>query len=106
MTHLHFGEAEVLAPAKSLVDELGVTVAYGGMVTYFHMLFERHQIVIANGAPSESFFPGGFGLATLEGMAREEVLRLFPELRSDLGAYGPAGRVCVKASDARALVLG
>lgn len=106
LTHLHFGEAEVLAPAKSLVDELGVTVAYGGVVTYFHMLFDRHQIVIANGAPSESFFPGGFGLDTLEGMAREEVFRLFPELRSDLGAYGPAGRVCVKASDARALVLG
>lgn len=104
MTQLHFGEPEVLAPAKSLVDELGVTVAYGGMVTYVHMLFDTHQIVIANGAPSESFFPGSTGLCSLSDPSRDEIFRLFPELRSNLGAYGPASRVCVKASEARALV--
>ncbi len=104
MTQLHFGEPEVLAPAKSLVDELGVTVAYGGMVTYYHMLFDCHQIVIANGAPSESFYPGGFGLDTLSDPSRDEIFRLFPELRSNLGAYGPASRVCVRASEARALI--
>ncbi len=104
MTQLHFGEPEVLAPAKSLVDELGVTVAYGGMVTYYHMLFDCHQIVIANGAPSESFYPGGFGLDTLSDPSRDEIFRLFPKLRSNLGAYGPASRVCVRASEARALI--
>ncbi|MEM7752684.1 MAG: Hint domain-containing protein [Pseudomonadota bacterium] len=104
MTQLHFGEPEVLAPAKSLVDELGVTIAYGGMVTYVHMLFDAHQIVIANGAPSESFFPGNTGLSSLSDPSRDEIFRLFPDLRSHLGAYGPASRVCVKAADARALV--
>ncbi len=103
-TQLYFGEPEVLAPAKSLVDELGVSVAYGGMVTYYHMLFDCHQIVIANGAPSESFYPGGFGLDTLPDPSRDEIFRLFPELRSNLGSYGPASRVCVKASEARALI--
>lgn len=106
LTQLHFGESEVLAPAKSLVDDLGVTVEYGGMVTYFHMLFDQHEIVLANGAPSESFFPGGYGLDTLNDPARDEIFRLFPELRSDVGAFGPAGRVCLKATEARALVLG
>ncbi len=104
LTQLHFGEPEVLAPAKSLVDELGVTVAYGGMVTYIHMLFDRHEIVLANGAPSESFFPGSQGMDTLAAPSRDEIFRLFPELRSDMGAYGPASRVCVKATEARALV--
>lgn len=104
MTQLHFGEPEVLAPAKSLVDELGVTIAYGGMVTYYHMLFDSHQIVIANGAPSESFFPGGYGLDTLSDPSRDEIFRLFPELRTNVGAYGPASRVCVRASEARALI--
>ncbi len=103
-TQLYFGEPEVLAPAKSLVDELGVSVAYGGMVTYYHMLFDCHQIVIANGAPSESFYPGGFGLDTLPDPSRDEIFRLFPELRSNVGSYGPASRVCVRASEARALV--
>ena len=106
LTQLHFGETEVLAPAKSLVDELGVTVAYGGMVTYYHMLFDTHEIVLANGAPSESFFPGSHGLDTLNDPARDEIFRLFPKLRSDLGAFGPAGRVCLKATEARALVHG
>jgi hypothetical protein len=104
MTQLHFGEPEVLAPAKSLVDDFGVTIAYGGMVTYVHMLFDRHEIVIANGSPSESFFPGHGGLGTLTEPSRDEIFRLFPELRSNLGAYGPASRVCVKAGEARALV--
>jgi hypothetical protein len=104
MTQLHFGESEVLAPAKSLVDEFGVTVAYGGMVTYYHMLFDRHEIVLANGAPSESFFPGGFGLDTLTDPARDEIFQLFPELRSNIGSYGPASRVCVKDREARVLL--
>ncbi|NNE88572.1 MAG: type I secretion protein [Silicimonas sp.] len=102
---LHFGEREVLAPAKSLVDDCNVTIEYGGMVTYVHMLFDRHQIVIANGAPSESFYPGGVGLDSIEDAARAEVFRLFPELRSNIGSYGPASRLCVKPHEARAMVM-
>lgn len=102
---LHFGESEVLAPAKSLVDDCNVTIEYGGMVTYVHMLFDRHQIVIANGAPSESFYPGGVGLDSIEDAARAEVFKLFPELRSNIGSYGPASRLCVKPHEARAMVM-
>ncbi len=104
MTQLHFGEPEVLAPAHSLVDDFGVTIDYGGMVTYIHMLFDQHELVIANGAPSESFFPGDQGLSTLTDPARDELFGIFPELRSNIGAYGPASRICLKARDARALV--
>ena len=104
LSQLHFGEPEVLAPAKSLVDDFSVTIDYGGMVTYVHMLFDTHEIVIANGAPSESFYPGNQGLGSLSDPARAEVFGLFPELKTGLGAYGPASRVCVKAQDARALV--
>jgi hypothetical protein len=103
-TRLHFGMSEVLAPARSLVDDFGVTIEYGGIVTYVHMLFDAHEIVIANGAPSESFYPGSFGLETLGDPARDEIFRVFPELRSHIGGYGPARRHCVEASEARALV--
>ncbi|MEM9970721.1 MAG: Hint domain-containing protein, partial [Pseudomonadota bacterium] len=104
LSQMHFGEPEVLAPAKSLVDNMGVSIAYGGVVTYIHMLFDRHEIVIANGAPSESFYPGGFGLTALTDPSREEVFQLFPELRTNICQYGPASRLCVKASEARALI--
>ena len=102
---LLFGETEVLAPAKSLVDDFQVTIDYGGMVTYVHMLFDRHEIVIANGAPSESFYPGRCGLDSLSDPSRDELFRLFPALRSDAGSYGPASRTCVKGSEARALAM-
>jgi Ca2+-binding RTX toxin-like protein len=50
-------------------------------VTYFHLMFEDHQIVFANGAPSESFFPGNFALASLQTKVRHEIFELFPDLR-------------------------
>ena len=101
---LLFGEPEVLVPAKSLVDDYHVTAHYGGMVTYVHMLFDQHEIVMANGAPSESFYPGESGLETLTDPARDELFQVFPELRTDIGNYGALCRSVVKASDARALV--
>lgn len=104
LTKLHFGQPEVLAPAKSLVDDFSVTIEYRGMVTYFHMLFDRHEVVIANGAPSESFHPGATGLDTLEASSRDELFQIFPELRSNVGTYGPATRTCLSGAEARVLV--
>lgn len=97
---------EVLAPALALVDDYRVIVAYGGMVTYLHMMFDRHQVVIANGAPSESFHPGGFGLDTLDPQARAGLFQVFPGLRTDIAAYGGPSRSCLSASDARVLRAG
>lgn len=95
---------EVLAPALALVDDLGVSVAYGGMVTYHHMLFDRHEVVFANGAPGESFHPGEDRLDGLAEASREELFRLFPNLRANAVGYGPASRPCLRAAEARTLV--
>ncbi|WP_342773634.1 choice-of-anchor L domain-containing protein [Falsirhodobacter xinxiangensis] len=51
---LLFGEGEALAKARDLVNDLTVTRRTGGNVTYVHVLFDRHQIVTANGLDSES----------------------------------------------------
>jgi len=50
-------------------------------VTYPHLMFDGHQILFANGAPSESFFPGHLALAALHQEARDEIFTLFPDLR-------------------------
>lgn len=97
------GIEEALAPAIALVDDFRVTVAFGGMVTYHHMMFDAHQVVIANGAPSESFHPGGLALDTLDAPAREELFAVFPGLRSDMGTYGAASRPCLAEAEARVL---
>ncbi|RMD90198.1 MAG: 2,3,4,5-tetrahydropyridine-2,6-carboxylate N-succinyltransferase, partial [Alphaproteobacteria bacterium] len=56
---LLFGVEEVLVRALDLVNGRTITrIADGRPVAYVHMMFDRHQIVLANGRPSESFLPG------------------------------------------------
>ncbi len=100
---LLFGEAEVLAAAKHLVDGRSAHIITGGEVEYFHLLFDRHEIVFANGAASESFHPGTSAMSALEDAAREEVLAIFPDLRDAtnvISAYGPTARRSLKAHEA------
>ncbi|RMD88744.1 MAG: type I secretion protein [Alphaproteobacteria bacterium] len=105
---LHFGEAEVLAPARGLVDGDRIHVAPCEEVEYVHLLFDRHEIVFAEGAPSESFFPGEFTLRRDRAIARE-LAALFPELFSrsarpaaDAGAWTTA-RPVVRVREAALL---
>ena len=83
---------ERLVPAQNLIDDFGVTVTYGGMVTYIHLLFDQHEMLIANGAASESFYPENRALETIPLASREALFSKFPTLRADLSAYGPACR--------------
>lgn len=99
---LLFGEAEVLVKARHLVDGRAVRVVEGGEVAYLHLLFDRHEVVTANGLACESYHPAS--LAGCDADARDEVLRLFPVLREDASGYGPLARVELKAREARLLV--
>jgi hypothetical protein len=98
---LYFDSPEVLVPAKHLVNGASIAPVEMARVTYIHMLFDRHEVVWANGAPSESFHPGAEGLGAIDGPAREEVFRLFPELRSNPGSYGQTARTVLKGFEAR-----
>jgi hypothetical protein len=100
---LLFGEAEVLVKAKHLVDGRAVRVVEGGEVTYLHLLFDRHEVVMANGLPCESYYPGDQTMAGFDPEVQEEMLRLFPALRDDAGAFGPLVRAEVKGHEARLL---
>lgn len=98
---LYYGEPEVLVASKHLVDGSVIRFVPGGEVEYFHILFDRHEIVVADGAPSESFHPGDQGLSVLDQEARREVFMLFPELETKgLASYGPAARRSLKAHEA------
>ncbi|KAB7615477.1 hypothetical protein F9L33_01545 [Amylibacter sp. SFDW26] len=102
-SELLFGEREVLAAAKHLVNNDTIYVNEGGEVEYFHMLFDHHEIVFANGAASESFHPGEVGINALTDEARDEIFTLFPELRDDATSYGPAARTSLKGHEAKVL---
>ena len=76
-----FGEREILVPAIKLVGLEGVDVieAWSG-VEYFHILFDAHQIVVSNGAQTESLFTGPEALGSLPEASLNEIVALFPEI--------------------------
>lgn len=100
---LMFGETAVLVPAVHFLGRPGVSVAEGAMVTYHHLLFDTHQIVLAEGVEAESYHPCAENLAGLSRAARAELLALFPELAMQ-DAFGPAIHPPLSAREARALL--
>lgn len=99
---LFAGSDEVLVAARHLVNGDTIRIAPCAQVTYVHLLFDRHEIVLAEGAPSESFHPGTIALTRLDEQTRDELLSLFPELVG-LGAGGKTARPCVSAWEGRAI---
>ncbi len=86
--------------AKHLVNTIpGVRVAHGRReVTYIHLMFDAHEVIFAENAPSESFYPGPMAMAAQSEAAYNELIALFPELsasnsRDDvLAAFGDTSR--------------
>ncbi|MHA7873807.1 Hint domain-containing protein [Roseivivax sp.] len=63
-------------------------------VTYYHLMCARHEVIFANGAPSESFYPGPLALGALAAPIRAELGILFPEMlgRAPDSWYGESAR--------------
>ena len=98
------GEHEVLAAAKHLVNDSTVRRVEGGEVEYFHILFDTHEIIFAEGCPSESFHPGVVGWGALAEESRQEIVTLFPQLEhGNFNAFGDSARVTLKPHEARML---
>lgn len=77
---LNFGTSEVLVAAKLLVNGESIVAVGPEPVTYVHILFARHELVMAAGCWSESFQPGAQVIGSLGDAQRHEILQLFPEL--------------------------
>jgi hypothetical protein len=99
-----FGADEVFAAAKHLINDTTILRRAGGVVEYFHMMFDAHEVVFAEGAASESFHPSDLSLTGVADEARDELFALFPDLRTMPSGHGPTARICLKAHEARLLV--
>ena len=76
-----FGEAEVLVPAAKLTAFPGIDVADDVTeVAYFHLVFDRHEIIYAEGAPTESLYLGPRAMKSFDDETRREILSVFPEV--------------------------
>lgn len=97
-----FGEPDVLAAAKHLVNGTSIRIAPRPSIEYFHILLDDHQVLYAEDALSESFHPGAYAMAADDEM-RAELLALFPELSAEQfqTAWAPS-RPVLKSHEARA----
>lgn len=100
---LIWGEEEVLVAATHLVDDLTVRIAPQESVTYIHMVFDRHQVVYAEGAAVESLHLGEEGLDALGAAGRADLFAACPEFGADATAFGPTARICARGFEARLL---
>ena len=101
---LMFDAPEVLVAAKDLIDDSRVTRIEGGTVEYVHLLFDRHQVIFAEGLATESFLPGPLVLGAMDSAVQDEICALFPELDPETGrGYGPAARPALSSYEGRLL---
>ncbi|MGR3540128.1 MAG: Hint domain-containing protein [Hasllibacter sp.] len=101
---LLFAEPEVLVAARDLVNGSTIRRREGGWVTYVHLLFDRHEIVFAEGLATESFLPGKQMTTLFEAEAVAEIAGLFPELDPMTGeGYGAPARRLLSGREGRLL---
>ncbi|NCU19755.1 Hint domain-containing protein [Candidatus Falkowbacteria bacterium] len=96
----------VLAPARGLVPLAGVRMMRGRKsVTYVSVLLDRHAVMLAEGAPVESFYPGPEGMRTLGPKLAAEVCAAVPGLAKAgvFAAYGAPAWPVISVSEARLL---
>jgi hypothetical protein len=104
---LYFEEREVLSPAIHLVGMPGISRARPAQTSYLHFLCDSHEVVLSNGAWTETFQPGEASLQGLQPAQRDEVLALFPELATHDGLTNyESARKSLKKHETRLLLAG
>ncbi|MFQ6552376.1 Hint domain-containing protein [Aestuariibius insulae] len=82
---LYFQDDEVLVAAKHLIGERGIRRVSTPAINYIHFMFDRHEVVLSDGAWTESFQPGTQTLEAMGSEQQQEIYELFPELATDEG---------------------
>lgn len=106
MATLMFGEDEVLAHAKNLVNDKTIYRREDGKpITYVHLLFDQHEIVTGNGMDSESYHPGDQTLDSFDSDTRDEILRFMPSMDAMMGyGFGPTARLSLRGYECDVLM--
>lgn len=99
-----FDHAEILVPVKDLIGA-AAEVCESVDVEYWHLLFDRHEVLLAEGAAVESLYLGPEALAGFPRLAVLAIARLFPSvLDPDAPPPFPPARPLLRGAKVRALV--
>ncbi|PTQ71276.1 Hint domain-containing protein [Celeribacter persicus] len=76
-----FSSREALIAAKHLLGLPGISEADGSDgVTYWHILFDDHEVIYANGALTESLYTGPEAIKMMTPEQKAEITALFPAI--------------------------
>lgn len=104
---LYFGEDEVFLRALHMVGQPGIVHAMVPEVTYLHLMFDRHEVILADGVWSESFQPAARNIGGLDEDQRHELFKVFPDMPEALHPEAfRSARLTLKSHEARALLSG
>lgn len=95
-TELLFGEPSILLAVKHLVDGHRVIQQNVSEVTYYHIMFDRHELISSNGLISESLHAGDMANLAIGPDALRELEQLFPALMATARASKTAAPVLKK----------
>jgi Hint domain len=101
---LMFGTDEVLVAAKDLVNDSTIRICREmNEVEYFHILFDNHEILMAENLETESLYPDEAALSRLLPFELEELRKVSPNLAAK-AASGSHALPLLKSSEARTLL--
>ena len=89
--------AEILVQAKHLVDGERVFIREGGFVDYYSLVFDRHEIIYAEGIPAESLMLTDATLTILPEDIASDLRAQFPGLRHSPHYGTEIGRSAIQA---------
>ncbi|MDB2369142.1 Hint domain-containing protein [Octadecabacter sp.] len=83
-----FDKTNVLIASVRLISLPGIFVD-GSIknIKYFHLLFDRHEVIFANGAATESLFLGVEAMKSLPIQSKEELRAIFPDLMGSFESH-------------------
>lgn len=94
-----FGDSEHFVPAQALVGFREIAVSSRAVATYCHLLCAKHEIIFAEGIPSETLHLGRVTTDILGPRVLAEICENHPTLRLDL----PTARPCLKVWETQAV---
>lgn len=102
-----FGQKEVLVAARDLASDTGSTrTPRLNFLVYHHLMFERHQVIWAAGAPCESFHPADTDLDALPDAQRLNLIDVAEPIYRQPESYGDPARRRLDTAEAALLRFG
>ena len=101
---LYFGESRVMVAAKHLAGLIAERVMPVAATTYYHLMFEKHEMIVSNGLTSESYQPS---LRAFKGLPPAEARSLSERLPDHLlQSYfnRPDAMMSLKSHEVRSLI--